>query len=126
LQKHPSDDYFYRRFIKRDPLYINILSDIQIDEIKRAKLVILYGAGYIASIVSEVLDYRSIVDYMIAVTVPDDNEKNFRGRKGNSITKFCGVKESLVIVAMSKKNEGDINKISDDNKLDNVMWVTLN
>ncbi|MDE6914706.1 MAG: glycosyltransferase, partial [Lachnospiraceae bacterium] len=46
LESHPADSYFYKRFIKQEPRYIDCLSQMQLNRIRQAKALILYGAGY--------------------------------------------------------------------------------
>ena len=126
LKEYPSDSYFCKRFIRQEPLYSECLSDEQIDKIRKSEFVILYGAGFIATEVARVLEYKAITDYVVAVTEPQDNKQLFRGRRIKKITNLTNLNKALVVVAVSKRNEKEIMKLLSDYGFHNIMWIVLN
>ncbi len=125
LKAHPVDYYFYRRFIKQEPRCLDCLSQVQLNRIKQAKFLILYGAGYMAAEVSKVLDYHSILKYEVAVTKIEGNVEVFRGRMVKGICEFAGTEHALVIVAMAKKHYKDIMAVLEKYGFQDVIWVAL-
>ncbi len=125
LEKRPMDNYFYKRFVLREPLCLECLSATQIERIQKAKKVILYGAGYIATLVAEVLEYLSVNDYSVAVTKIEDSKEFFRGRRIYSIREFVNTDGTLVLVAMSKKNQVSVMGMLEAVSLKDIIWITL-
>lgn len=125
LIEHPAVNYFYRRFIRQEPRCVDCLSTDQLNRIRKAKTVILYGAGYMATEVSKVLDFCSIINYEIAVTRKENKEAFFRGKQIKCISEFAGIEGALVIVAMAEKNKKDIMPILEANGLQDVIWIAI-
>lgn len=125
LEAHPAANYFYRRFIKQEPWCVDCLSAEQLKRVEQAETIILYGAGYMATEVAKVLDYYSIINYEVAVTKTESKGMFFRGRQIKCISEFAGVEGVLVIVAMAEKNKKDIMPVLEANRLQDVIWVTL-
>lgn len=125
LEAHPAANYFYRRFIKQEPWCVDCLSSEQLSRLEQAKVIILYGAGYMATEVSKVLDYYSIIDYKVAVTKKESTAAAFRGRQVNCISEFAGIEGAVVVVAMAEKNKKDIMPVLEANGLGDVVWITL-
>ena len=125
LQEHPADDYFYKRFIRQEPLLANPISENCLDRIRQADRVVLYGAGAIATEVAKALEYHSVISYLVAVTKPEDNQQTFRGRQIKSIQAYAGTDKTLILVAMSERYREEIMEILDANGFQDVMWAPL-
>ncbi len=125
LEGHPADGYFYKRFIKNEPLHLNSLTTAQMERIRRASAVILYGAGYTAMEVAKVLEYYSIVDYQVAVTARKADREIFRGKQIKSIQDFKGMDDALIVAAMDKKHEKDVMPVLERYGFQNIIWVSL-
>ena len=125
LEEHPVDNYFFKRFIDQEPLFINFISKEQLDLIKQAEQVILYGAGYMATEVAKVLEYYSITDYKVVVTKCENNAKIFRGRRIQNINDLMWKDTALIVVAMADKHKDDVMGILNDKGFYNVMWISL-
>lgn len=125
LESYPMDYYFYRRFIKQEPRHIDCLSQMQMNRIRQAEVLILYGAGYMATEVSKVLEYHSVFHYKVAVTKAADNAKAFRGREIKSIHEYEGIKQALVVVAMAQKHKKDVMSVLEKYGFGEVMWISL-
>ena len=125
LQEHPADEYFYKRFIRQEPLHAMSISQNCLDRIRRADRVVLYGAGAIAVEVAKALEYHSIVNYLVAVTEPEDSRQTFRGRQINNIKTYAGKDKTLILVAVSEKYRKEIEEVLDINGFQDVMWAPL-
>lgn len=114
-------NYFYKRFIKDVPVFASNISDTEMDAIRTAEHIILYGAGVVANEVSNVLEYIGIYDYDVAVTFIDNNI-TFKGKQVRNIAEFASKTQALIIVAMSQKNRKDIQKVLELYGFNNVLW----
>lgn len=118
--------YFYKYFIEQIPLYRNCFSEAELREIKSAEILILYGAGYIASETAKILEYFDIQNYIVAVTDKMSGEKKFRGREVYNISELKNyAKEACVLVAVSKSNFDAIMQTLNTLEFQNIQWVTL-
>lgn len=125
LQEHPADDYFYKRFIRQEPLLANPISENCLDRIRQADRVVIYGAGAIATEVAKALEYHSVIDYLVAVTKPEDDQQTFRGRQIKNIKVYAKTDKTLILVAMSEKYREEIMEVLDANGFQDVMWAPL-
>lgn len=125
LREHPADDYFYKRFIRQEPLLASTISENCLDRIRQADRVVLYGAGAIATEVAKALEYHSVIDYLVAVTKPEDDQQTFRGRQIKNIKAYAKTDKTLILVAMSEKYREEIMEVLDANGFQDVMWAPL-
>lgn len=122
LTSHVVEYYFYKRFIKAVPINTSNISDTELKTIKNAKNIILYGAGIIANEAADFLEDNGIYDYDVAVTFIEDSNLTFRDKRIRKIGDLADNLQSIVIVAMSKKNKEDVQKILDSYGFNNVIW----
>ena len=125
LEEHPADHYFYRRFIKLEPSHLDCLSNAQLSHIRKAKTIILYGAGYTASEVAKVLEYNSIFDYRVAVTAVAGQQEFFRGRVIKSIYEYTEPEDTVIIAAMLEKHKKDVTATLMNCGFEDVIWISL-
>lgn len=106
LENHVAEAYFYRFFIERRPLYPRCISEEDAEFIRKAKHVVMYGAGIVAERAARILEYEKIWDYSVMVTTSPRNGKKFHGK---SIREIADLKtdpdETVVIVAAAKKTQ---------------------
>jgi len=112
LREHPMEEYFYNYFIEKKLLAESYFSADDMDKIKNAAQIVVFGAGAIANLVMELFDYYNIVNYSIAVTDVNKNPKIFHGRSVIGISEAKEeITDALVIVAVSKKDQESIKEL---------------
>ena len=84
LDKWPSAKYFYNHIVKQIPVCIDKFSKEEEKKMYQAKAIYVYGAGFMATEVAKVLDYKGF-DYKCVVTNKNSSKDSFNGREILSI-----------------------------------------
>lgn len=112
----------YKAMLGNKLLYEDLLAENSKKKIIEADKLVIYGAGYFAEKISDILEYYNKYDYSIVVSKVEER-KLFRGKE---IKNFEELKEDLtdatIIVAMSKKYKEEIIKRLCEFKTKEVIW----
>lgn len=126
LNKNAMAKYFYKYFIAEEPVYRDCLSKEDILKIKKANVVLLYGAGIIAGEAAKALEHNGIKNYIVVVTKKETKYKQFRGKEIYNISEVeCRKEDSLVVVAMSQKNYAVVMENLAGMGYPNIVWTSL-
>ncbi|GFI50123.1 putative glycosyltransferase EpsJ [Lachnospiraceae bacterium] len=126
LNKYKMAKYFYKYFIGDEPLCKKCLTKEELQRVKEADTVILYGAGFIAGEVAKTLEYNGIEDYNVVVTDRGKEHARFRGKEIFSINELeCQKENSVVVVAMSQKNYNMIMETLNMLEYRDICWASL-
>lgn len=115
--------FFYQNFVKKLPVGVDMLSVENVDKLKSAKKIILYGAGIIAEEAAEVLRYYGLNEFEVVVSGIPDKDTMFGDKKVQSVddVKF-DVKNVVVLVAVSQNHHDKIRKTLEKKGLNQVIW----
>lgn len=121
LKQYPVAYYIYRYLVNDTPLYCDLLTNENIDEIKKHNSIIIFGAGKIATYVIDFLQNHGITNYKIAVS-----DKKLEVKSGiYNITELLQDKESaIVLVAVGNKYKDEIWKTLINLGFKNIMDVS--
>lgn len=115
-------NYIYNFFLLNMPLRIDMFSENQIDEIKNAENIIIYGAGNVAYDVAEVLSYYKNDDYFVAVTKKENQDRMFNDKNIFEIKELTSIKEhSVLIIAATQRYSNDMIKYATDLEFRNII-----
>ncbi|MCI9166589.1 MAG: glycosyltransferase family 2 protein [Dorea sp.] len=122
LETSKRASYFYHYFIEKKPLYQECITDEDINKIKSAERIILYGAGSYGEKVADVLEYYGIMDYEVAVTSVNNSTMKFHGKVIRNITDLVHYRDvALVIIAVGEKWQNEMIKVLEMNGFRNYV-----
>lgn len=111
LDKHPSAKFFYNYTIKQIPVCIDKLTEHELERVKSAKKIYIYGAGFFGTELAKVFNYINLNNYEFIVT---ENKSNLDMHLGKRIIELNQIdfkdESELVVVAMSSINWDSIEK----------------
>lgn len=124
LKTHPLEHFFYKSLIERTPLAEIYFDPEELDKMKTAAEVVVYGAGMIAEEVIELLKYYQITNYSIAVTDKKKNPAAFCGREVHEIQEvYRNMEKAYIIIAVSPQYQGEIKKLLSSLGLNNFCVI---
>lgn len=124
LDKWPSAKYFYNHIVKQIPVCIDKFSKEEEKKMYQAKAIYVYGAGFMATEVAKVLDYKGF-DYKCVVTNKNSSKDSFNGREILSIDEVNFEDGDLVIVSLSQIHHKAIVEILLNKKCDNYLLFSI-
>lgn len=122
LKEHYSAFFLYKSMFENALLYECLLSEQQKKMILLADKLIIYGAGYYAEKITDILEHYGKNDYVVVVS----NKNKTLELKKHKVYELKQVKSkctnAIVIVAMSKKNKNTIDKEILKLKAKEIIW----
>lgn len=101
------------------------LTKAQLNRIKDAEKVIVYGAGNVGIETIQLLRLENIKVDVVAVSNKDINPDNLLGIRIRQIDELTELEHAVIIVAVAEKHrEGIVNKLRHLGVLDNVMFLS--
>ncbi len=111
LRAHPVGQFFYNSFIERTPLAEIYFDPEELEKMKTATEIVVYGAGMIAREVVDLLKYYQIANYSIVVTDKKKNPVTFCGREVHEIQEvYKNLEDAYIIIAVSLQYQGEIKR----------------
>lgn len=96
LKKHVASAYMYKRFICKEPLYVDFIREIA-DELNAAEKIVMYGAGKVANEIADALEFVGFDEYKVVVTQKKENHQ-FHGKEVLDISELRTNKDKTVIM----------------------------
>lgn len=124
LETHLAAKFFYEKVLNRKLLYIDHITPLEEQKIGEAKKIVVYGAGYYAEKVTDILEVYNKQDYTVVIS----GEPNGEYLKGhivynvNNAYKKGMLKDALVIVAISHKYKTEIEDILRESNISETIW----
>lgn len=116
--------YFYQYFVERKPLYRECIPDMDMEKIKDAEKIIVYGTGSYGEKVADILEYYGIIDYEVAVTNVGSDKKEFHGKQIQCITELACYRDvALVIIAAGEKWQKEMMRVLRANGYKNYVLI---
>lgn len=122
LKQHATANFFFETILKRKLLYADRFSDIDREKILQAKNLIVYGAGYFAEKVTDILEDNNKDDYRVVISGEPQGQK-LKGHRVYSLAEaqdfFAG---ATVVVAIARKYKVEIEKVLNDKEILETVW----
>lgn len=110
LNQHPMAKYYYNYVLKKIPICVHVFTQEELDIIKAAPYIYIYGAGFYGEQVSMVLDYFGIENYDFIVSCRNENPQYKRDKKVYELKEIRFEKKDLVILALAEKHHKEIER----------------
>lgn len=122
LDQHLAAKFLFKNVLNRDLLYEERFTDREKQKILSASNLIIYGAGYFAEKVTDILEVYNKRDYNVVISgIPQ--EEYLKGHKVYGAYEVQGLwKDALVLVAVSRKYKAEIREILSKNNVSEIIW----
>ena len=124
LNKHFAAYFLYEKILKSKLLYEDRITEAEKNSILSASNLIIYGAGYYAEKVTDILEVYNKQDYTVVISGEPNGEylKGHRVYNVRNAYKIGMLKDALVIVAISHKYKTEIEDILRESNISETIW----